>query len=84
MQENSATVMIIAHRLATVIDADRILVMEAGTGIEYDHPFRLLVESDQDNCITRDDSHFAKMIQATGIEQSQQLFDIAKEKYQMT
>jgi len=36
--------MIIAHRLATVIDSDRVLVMADGTGVEYDHPFRLLVE----------------------------------------
>ena len=62
MDELGATVLIIAHRLATVIDADRILVMEAGTGIEYDHPFKLLVESEEDDCITRDDGHFAKMI----------------------
>lgn len=68
MQELQATVMIIAHRLATVIDADRILVMENGTGIEYDHPFKLLVENEDDACITKDDSHFAQMLKATGIE----------------
>lgn len=37
------TVIIIAHRLATVIDADRILVMDQGYGKEFDHPYRLLV-----------------------------------------
>jgi ATP-binding cassette subfamily C (CFTR/MRP) protein 4 len=38
-----STVILIAHRLATVIDADRILVMDKGYCIEYDHPFKLLV-----------------------------------------
>ena len=43
MENHSATVLIIAHRLATVMDSDRILVMAKGTGVEYDHPFKLLV-----------------------------------------
>lgn len=73
--------MIIAHRLATVIDADRILVMADGTGVEYDHPFKLLVENDEDECITRDDGYFAKMITATGLQSAEGLFKIAKEKY---
>ena len=42
------TVIVIAHRLATVIDSDRILVMQNGVGVEFDHPFRLLANSDSD------------------------------------
>lgn len=45
---NNSTVLIIAHRLATVIDADRILVMNNGELEEYDHPYKLLVENDGD------------------------------------
>lgn len=67
MDNHSATVLIIAHRLATVIDSDRILVMNAGTGVEYDHPFRLLVDDVEDDCITKDDGYFATMVKATGI-----------------
>lgn len=44
--------LIIAHRLATVIDADRILVMSEGMAIEYDHPFKLLAEKLEDEAIT--------------------------------
>ena len=60
--------MVIAHRLATVIDADRVLVMADGTGVEYDHPFKLLVSDVEDGDITREDGYFAKMVRATGPE----------------
>jgi ATP-binding cassette subfamily C (CFTR/MRP) protein 4 len=36
------TVLTIAHRLQTVMDSDRILVMSAGRAVEYDHPHVLL------------------------------------------
>lgn len=45
---SESTVLIIAHRLATVIDADRILVMHNGEAQEFDHPFNLLTYDDQD------------------------------------
>ena len=48
LQNHQATVVIIAHRLATVIDADRILVMSDGYGVEYDHPFKLLANNPDD------------------------------------
>ena len=41
--------LIIAHRLASVIDADRILVMDDGRAKEYAHPFELLVNSTVDD-----------------------------------
>lgn len=68
--------MIIAHRLATVIDSDRILVMDVGLGKEFDHPFKLLAAEDSDKTITKktadgDDGFFAKMVKATGAEPSQ-------------
>ncbi|XP_063239626.1 probable multidrug resistance-associated protein lethal(2)03659 [Bacillus rossius redtenbacheri] len=36
------TVLTIAHRLQTVMDSDRILVMDAGNAVEFDHPHALL------------------------------------------
>lgn len=65
----------IAHRLATVIDADRILVMDKGFGAEFDHPFKLLVKDpENDTTMTNTDGYFAKMIKATGKETAASLF----------
>lgn len=38
----SCTVLTVAHRLNTVIDSDRVLVMDNGTVVEYDYPWKLL------------------------------------------
>ena len=77
----ACTVVIIAHRLATVIDSDRILVMDQGRGKEFDHPYKLLVKSPGDEDITND-GYFAQMVKATGEESAKLLFKIAKDKYQ--
>jgi ABC-type multidrug transport system fused ATPase/permease subunit len=55
----------IAHRIATVIDADKILVMDGGEAAEFDHPFKLLVEDETDGEITSN-GLFAEMMRATG------------------
>nr|XP_006639066.1 PREDICTED: multidrug resistance-associated protein 4 [Lepisosteus oculatus] len=66
------TVLTIAHRLNTIIDSDRILVLDAGRINEYDEPYVLL----QNN-----DSIFCKMVQQTGKAEAAALFETAKQTY---
>jgi ATP-binding cassette subfamily C (CFTR/MRP) protein 4 len=76
-----STVIVVAHRLATIIDSDRILVMSDGKAEEYDHPYKLLTRNEGDQMMTNVDGHFAKMVAATGQQSGQTLFEIAKNNY---
>ncbi|KAM3748774.1 hypothetical protein ACB098_05G133800 [Castanea mollissima] len=60
----SCTMLIIAHRLNTIIDSDRILVLDAGQVLEYDTPEELL---------SNEGSAFSRMIQSTGPTNAQYL-----------
>ncbi|KAA8514856.1 hypothetical protein F0562_018035 [Nyssa sinensis] len=53
----SCTMLIIAHRLNTIIDCDRILLLDSGRVLEYDTPEELL---------QNERSAFSKMVQSTG------------------
>ncbi|EPS64314.1 hypothetical protein M569_10464 [Genlisea aurea] len=60
----SCTMLIIAHRLNTIIDCDRILLLDSGQVVEYDTPRALL---------QREDSAFSKMVQSTGAANAEYL-----------
>lgn len=65
----NCTVMTIAHRLHTVMDSDRILVMNFGKVEEYDTP---------ENLLNIDGGIFADMVKATGPAESKNLISLAK------
>lgn len=61
---SDSTVLTIAHRLNTVIDYDRILVLASGKVVEFDTPRNLL---------QKNDGLFSKMVDETGSNNSQVL-----------
>ncbi|CAD6222001.1 GSCOCT00005267001.2-RA-CDS [Cotesia congregata] len=54
----NCTVITIAHRLNTIIDSDRVLVMDNGNAAEFGSPYELLIENSN--------SMFAEMVDQTG------------------
>jgi ATP-binding cassette, subfamily C (CFTR/MRP), member 1 len=66
------TVISIAHRLNTVIDFDRVLVLQNGVVVDYDIPHNLLSRP----------GVFSNMCDATGPRNSRLLRSIALKKYQ--
>lgn len=53
------TVLTIAHRLHTVMDSDKVLVIDAGIAVEFGHPYELL---------QRSDGYLRQLINQTGAE----------------
>lgn len=66
----TCTVLTIAHRLNTIMDSDKVLVMDHGRVLEFDHPY-ILLQNEQ--------SHFSSMVQQTGNLMTEQLKQCAKE-----
>ncbi|XP_069678149.1 ATP-binding cassette sub-family C member 4-like isoform X2 [Periplaneta americana] len=69
----NCTVLTIAHRLNTIVDSSKVLVIDAGKVMEFDHPHLLLQNRN---------GHFSKMVQNTGIAMSEQLRYIAENNYE--
>ncbi|KAF7992271.1 hypothetical protein HCN44_001596 [Aphidius gifuensis] len=70
----NCTVLTIAHRLNTVMDSDKILVVDAGSVLEFDQPHLLLQNPD---------GALSSMIKETGKNMADSLIAIAKETYEL-
>ncbi|XP_011877743.1 PREDICTED: multidrug resistance-associated protein 4-like [Vollenhovia emeryi] len=64
------TVITVAHRLNTIIDSDRIIVMENGSIVEFGCPYELLRE--------KPSGYFSQMLQKTGNQMAENLLGLAR------
>lgn len=65
--------MTVAHRLHTIIDSDRVLVMDTGRAIEFDAAHVLLQQHG---------GIFKGMVEALGASEAERLTRGAREKYE--
>lgn len=70
---SSCTVLTVAHRLNTIMDSDKVLVMDKGRLTEFDHPYLLL---------QNEYSQFTSMVKETGRAMFDQLLKVAKRAYE--
>ncbi|XP_023231345.1 multidrug resistance-associated protein 4-like isoform X1 [Centruroides sculpturatus] len=68
----SCTVLTIAHRLHTIIDSDRVLVLDNGKLQEFDMPYKLLKNVN---------GTFYNLVKKTGVTSMNELYKIAENKY---
>ncbi|XP_022093078.1 multidrug resistance-associated protein 4-like isoform X2 [Acanthaster planci] len=66
------TVLTIAHRLNTIMDSDKVMVLDAGRLIEFEEPYILL---------QKEDGAFTRMVQETGKAETAELIQIAADKH---
>lgn len=57
IRELTGTVITIAHRLQTIVDYDKVLVLDKGEVVEFAHPYELL---------SREDGSFRSMCETSG------------------
>jgi len=74
------TIISISHKISTLMDVDRILVIDSGKIVEYDHPFSLLASNvHNDNQVTKN-GYFAQLILSHN-EEAPVMFEAARKHY---
>nr|XP_023014259.1 probable multidrug resistance-associated protein lethal(2)03659 isoform X1 [Leptinotarsa decemlineata]XP_023014260.1 probable multidrug resistance-associated protein lethal(2)03659 isoform X1 [Leptinotarsa decemlineata]XP_023014262.1 probable multidrug resistance-associated protein lethal(2)03659 isoform X1 [Leptinotarsa decemlineata] len=69
------TVLTVAHRLHTVMDSDKVLVIDGGSAVEFDHPHLLLKNPE---------GIFYGLVRETGKAMADHLIEIAEKNFKST
>ena len=78
---SDSTVFTIAHRLATIAHYDKVLVLDKGRKMEFDAPYKLLVQNEGDDSLTNPTGHFGSMVMNTGPKTAQRIVNISKKAF---
>jgi len=78
---NKSTTFTIAHRLITIANYDRVLVLDKGQIKEFDEPYKLLVKNVGDTEITNEEGNFTSMVKNTGPITSKHIFEVTRRCY---
>ncbi|XP_022806581.1 multidrug resistance-associated protein 4-like [Stylophora pistillata] len=68
----SCTVLTIAHRLNTIMDSDRVMVLDEGKLVEFDEPYLLL---------QKEDTLFSQMVEHTSKHLATNLYEVARQSF---
>ena len=74
------TILTIAHRISTIADYNKVVVMEKGMIMEFEAPFLLLSDKENNGVITKD-GYFAKMVKSLKMEESIKILTLAREHF---
>ncbi|KAL4478039.1 hypothetical protein ABPG72_013478 [Tetrahymena utriculariae] len=77
----NTTIITIAHRLNTIADYDKVIVLDKGQVIEIGTPFELLAQSENDSTITKKSTLFSQMVLHTGPKNADKIFQISKQTH---
>ncbi|KRX02736.1 P-loop containing nucleoside triphosphate hydrolase [Pseudocohnilembus persalinus] len=75
------TIITIAHRLLTIADYDKVIILGKGKVMDIGCPYQLLVKNEKDSYITNRDGNFSKLVRKDGILFATDFFKKAKFHY---
>ena len=74
------TILTIAHRISTIADYNKVVVLEKGMIMEFEAPFLLLSDKENNGIITKD-GYFVKMVMSLRMNEALKILAMAREQF---